>query len=121
MLVAYAAAAETTAVDGHGRNSPYTAALLSHLETPLEILTLFGRLRAQVLASTNGQQRPHEYQSLVNKHYLTRTLTMSTTATVSAAAAVDPASADPLRPDSAEVDLTELHIAALGDGRGGRR
>ena len=26
------------AADGRGRNSPYTAALLSHLETPLEIL-----------------------------------------------------------------------------------
>ena len=32
-LVAYAAAAGTTAADGGGRNSPYTAALLSHLET----------------------------------------------------------------------------------------
>ena len=35
-LVAYAAAAGTTAADGRGRNSPYTSALLSHLETPLE-------------------------------------------------------------------------------------
>ncbi len=69
-LVAYAAAAGTTAADGRGRNSPYTAALLSHLETPVEILTLFRRVRAQVLASTNGQQRPHEYQSLVREHYL---------------------------------------------------
>ena len=40
-LVAYAAAAGTTAADGRGRNSPYTAALLSHLETPLEIGLLF--------------------------------------------------------------------------------
>ena len=31
-LVAYAAAAGTTAADGRGRNSPYTAALLAHLE-----------------------------------------------------------------------------------------
>ena len=31
-LVAYAAAAGTTADDGTGRNSPYTAALLEHLE-----------------------------------------------------------------------------------------
>ena len=69
-LVAYAAAAGTTAADGRGRNSPYTAALLSHLEEPLEILTLFRRVRAQVLASTNGRQRPHEYQSLVGEHFL---------------------------------------------------
>ena len=73
-LVAYAAAAGTTAADGRGRNSPYTAALLSHLQTPLEIGLLFRRVRAQVLAATNGAQRPHEYHSLVGEHYLTRTL-----------------------------------------------
>ena len=72
-LVAYAAAG-TTAADVRGRNSPCTAALLSHLETPLEIGLLFRRVRAQVLAATNGAQRPHEYHSLVGEHYLTRTL-----------------------------------------------
>ena len=40
-LVAYAAAAGTTAADGTGRNSPYTSALLSYLEQPLEIGLLF--------------------------------------------------------------------------------
>ena len=71
-LVAYAAAAGTTAADGTGRNSPYTSALLAHLEEPLELLTLFRRVRARVLASTGGEQRPHEYQSLVGDHYLRR-------------------------------------------------
>ena len=69
-LVAYAAAAGTTAADWRVRNSPFTSALLAHLEQPLEIGLLFRRVRAQVLASTNGQQRPHEYQSLVGEHYL---------------------------------------------------
>ena len=111
-LVAYAAAAGTTAADGRGRNSPYTAALLSHLDTPLEIGLLFRRVRAQVLAATNGAQRPHEYHSLVGEHYLTRTLATGASVTVSAAAAVDPAPADPPRP-TPEVDITELHISAL--------
>ena len=111
-LVAYAAAAGTTAADGRGRNSPYTAALLSHLETPLEILTLFRRVRAQVLASTNGAQRPHEYQSLVREHYLTRTLGTGASVTVSAAAAIDPAP-DPPRADPPETDITELNIVLL--------
>ena len=71
-LVAYAAG--TTAADGRGRNSPYTSALLAQLEQPLETGLLFRRVRAQVLASTNGAQRPHEYHSLVGEHYLTRTL-----------------------------------------------
>ena len=34
VLVAYAAKDGTTAADGSGRNSPFTAALLKHLETP---------------------------------------------------------------------------------------
>ena len=112
-LVAYAAAAGTTAADGRGRNSPYTAALLSHLETPLEIGLLFRRVRAQVLAATNGGQRPHEYHSLVGEHYLTRTLATGASVTVTAAVPADPAPADAPRPDPPETDITELHIAAL--------
>ena len=114
-LVAYAVAAETTAADGRGRNSAYTAALLSHLETPLEIGLLFSRGRAQVLASTNGAQRPHEYHSLVGEHYLTRTLAPGASTTVRAAIPADPAPADPPRSDLPETAITELHIAALGD------
>ena len=69
-LVAYAAAGGTTAADGTGRNSPYTAALLEYLEEPLEISGLFRRVRARVLETTEGRQRPHEYQSLLGDHYL---------------------------------------------------
>ena len=69
-LVAYASAAGTTAADGTGRNSPYTTALLEYLEQPLEIGILFREVRARVLAATEGQQRPHEYASLLEEHYL---------------------------------------------------
>ena len=69
-LVAYAAAAGTTAADGTGRNSPYTAALLAYLEEPLELSALFRRVRGQVLEATAERQRPHEYGSLLAEHYL---------------------------------------------------
>ena len=69
-LVAYAAAAGTTAADGVGRNSPYTTALLEYLEEPLEIGILFREVRARVLEETGGEQRPHEYASLLGEHYL---------------------------------------------------
>ena len=69
-LVAYAAAAGTTAADGRGRTSPYTTALLTHMEQPLELSAVFRRVRAQVLESTDGEQRPHEYASLLGEHYL---------------------------------------------------
>ena len=69
-LVAYSAAAGTTAADGEGRNSPYTAALLAHLEQPVELGLVFRRVREGVLMATSGRQRPHEYQSLLREHYL---------------------------------------------------
>ena len=91
-LVAYAAAAGTTAADGRGRNSPYTAALLTHLEKPLELSALFRRVRAQVLEATDGEQRPHEYASLVREHYLSGAPGAAVTLAVSGAA-VDGATA----------------------------
>lgn len=70
-LVAYAAAAGTTASDGTGdRNSPYTAALLEYLEQPLELSAMFRRVRTRVLETTHRTQRPHEYGSLLRDHYL---------------------------------------------------
>ena len=69
-LVAYSAAAGTTAADGEGRNSPYTSALLAYLEQPLEIGMLFRAVRARVLEETDREQRPHEYASLLGDHYL---------------------------------------------------
>ena len=59
-----------TAADGTGRNSPYTSALLSYLEQPLELSALFRRVRGRVLDATAGAQRPHEYGSLLGEHYL---------------------------------------------------
>ncbi len=84
-LVAYAAAAGTTAADGTGnRNSPYTAALLEYLEQPLEIGVLFRAVRARVLETTRGTQRPHEYASLLSQHYL-RAASEPSTATLAGA------------------------------------
>ena len=70
-LVAYSAAAGTMALDGEGRNSPYAAALLAHLERRgLELGMMFRQVRSRVLASTDRTQRPHEYASLLGEHYL---------------------------------------------------
>ena len=64
-LVAYAAKEGTVASDGEGRNSPYTTALLKHLEEPgLEVGLMFRKVRDVVLASTGGRQEPFVYGSL---------------------------------------------------------
>jgi uncharacterized caspase-like protein len=65
VLVAYAAKGGTLAADGDGRNSPYTSALLRHIETPwLEINFLFRNVRDEVIKTTNGEQQPFVYGSL---------------------------------------------------------
>lgn len=68
VLVSYAAKGGTVAYDGKGRNSPYAAALLKHLEEPgLEIGKLFRRVRDSVYNSTEGLQEPFTYGSLPAK------------------------------------------------------
>jgi hypothetical protein len=65
VLVAFAAKEGTTADDGTGRNSPFTAALLSNVERPgLEVNYLFRTIREAVLQSTDHQQEPVVYGSL---------------------------------------------------------
>lgn len=65
VLVAYSARDGTVAHDGAGRNSPYTAALLRHIETPgLEVDFLFRNIRDDVMAATNNEQQPFVYGSL---------------------------------------------------------
>ena len=64
-LVAYAAKEGTVAADGEGRNSPYTTALLAHLEERgLEVGLMFRKVRDAVLATTGGRQEPFVYGSL---------------------------------------------------------
>ena len=64
-LVAYAAKEGTVASDGAGRNSPYSAALLAHLEEPgLEVGLLFRKVRDAVVRATGGRQEPFVYGSL---------------------------------------------------------
>jgi Caspase domain len=65
VLVAYAARDGTTANDGTGRNSPFTAALLKNLETPgLEINYLFRSVREEVFSTTSPHQEPVVYGAL---------------------------------------------------------
>ena len=65
VLVAFAARDGTIASDGAGRNSPFTTALLHHIETPgLEINFLFRNVRDDVIEATSGQQEPFVYGSL---------------------------------------------------------
>ena len=64
VLVAYAARDGTTALDGDGRNSPFTAALLHNIETPgVEVTFMFRNVRDDVMEVTRNEQQPFVYGS----------------------------------------------------------
>jgi hypothetical protein len=64
-LIAFAAKAGSTASDGDGKNSPFTAALIKYLPRPgLDLRRAFGYARDDVLKVTNNKQEPFIYGSL---------------------------------------------------------
>ncbi len=72
-MIAYATQPDNVALDGDGRNSPFTAALLKHIATPaLEISALMKRVRADVIAATRERQVPWDHSSLVGDVILAR-------------------------------------------------
>jgi uncharacterized caspase-like protein len=96
VLVAYAARDGSVAADGAGRNSPYTAALLKHIETAgLEVDFLFRNVLDDVMAATNNEQQPFVYGSLSSDEIYFKP------------PSTDVAAADP-RPDAAEITWSFL-------------
>jgi uncharacterized caspase-like protein len=72
-LIAYATQPDNVALDGEGRNSPFTAALLKHVATQgLEIGSVMRRVRADVIQATRSKQVPWDHSSLVGDVVLAR-------------------------------------------------
>ena len=64
-LVSFATQPGNVALDGQGRNSPFTAGLLKHIGTPdLDIAILMRRVRREVIRETKGQQVPWTNSSM---------------------------------------------------------
>ncbi|MGY4431992.1 putative caspase-like protein [Bradyrhizobium sp. F1.13.1] len=102
VLIAYAARDGTTASDGDGRNSPFTASLLRHIETPgLEISFLFRRVRDDVMAATRREQQPFVYGSLSKDEIYLR---------APVASAQTPVASAPVPADAAEDEKFWLSI-----------
>jgi uncharacterized protein YraI len=70
ILIGYATAPGDVALDGEGDNSPFTTALLKHMETPgLEIEIMMKRVKADVYAATRGSQSPWHNSALRKEFY----------------------------------------------------
>ncbi len=69
-LIWYAAKDGSVAEDGDGRNSPFTTALLTHIDRPgVEIDYLFRVVRDSVLRDTKNKQEPFQYGSRGLKNF----------------------------------------------------
>jgi len=65
-LIAFSTSPGSVAQDGTGRNSPFTTALLAHIETPdLDIRQMFGQVREDVDLSTQGAQTPWVNEAII--------------------------------------------------------
>ncbi len=69
-LIAYSTGPGNVAMDGEGRNSPYTKYLLKYMtQTGLSIEQVFKRVRVGVEKDSNGKQTPWETSSLRGDFY----------------------------------------------------
>ncbi|WP_052378751.1 caspase family protein [Polycyclovorans algicola] len=92
-LIAFATRPGAIAADGAGRNSPFTSALLQHLETPgIELRILLTRVRNRVLELTRNAQEPWTEESLRSEIYLLPG--SGSTATAQSVPAFDPRSVE---------------------------
>jgi hypothetical protein len=65
--IAYSTQPGNVALDGTGRNSPFTSALLAHIgQTGADVHAVMRRVRAQVQSVTGSQQIPWENSSLID-------------------------------------------------------
>lgn len=70
-LIVYSTQPNNVALDGAGRNSPFTSALLKHIATPgLEVRQMISKVRGDVLQATEKRQTPWDSSSLVGDVYL---------------------------------------------------
>lgn len=70
-LIAFATAPGNVAADGQGEHSPFTQALLTHLETPnLDIDLMMKRVRGDVSKSTGEHQQPWTNSSLTSEFFM---------------------------------------------------
>ncbi len=70
-LIAFATDPGDVALDGDGKHSPFTTALLRHIETPgIEVGLMMRRVTKDVFEATKERQRPWTNASLTGEFYM---------------------------------------------------
>ena len=123
ILIAFATDPRATALDGErDGNSPFTAALLKHIETPeVSITTVMDRVRADVWETTGKKQKPWTNSSIIGEFKLNPTLKLaSVDPGVAATKAIDAAVPMPVMPAApslgrAQLDVKTWEVAERGN------
>jgi hypothetical protein len=116
-LISYATQPGNVALDGEGRNSPFTTALLTHLGKPGAGITgTMTAVRRDVLASTKGKQVPWEHSSLTGIVVLKPAAIQPEPPAPGAGTAKDDPGGDPRpRPGSTDIELTLWRAVETSD------
>ncbi len=115
-LIVYSTQPNNVALDGAGRNSPFTAALLKHVGTPgLEVRQMISRVRGDVLAATDRRQTPWDSSSLVGDVYLAGPPAANNTATSQPNPA--PVSKEPA-PAAVNKEVAAMPVPAISEATG---
>jgi len=97
-VIAFATSPGDVALDGEGDNSPFTSALIRHIDTPnVSIQTVMTRVTGDVYETTERRQRPWVNASLIGEVFLNRQAEPSQ-ATTTVAALGDTAVTAPAAP-----------------------
>lgn len=134
ILIAFATDPRSVALDGdRDGNSPFTTALLRHIETPdVSITTVMDRVRADVWEATNKKQKPWTNSSIIGEFKMNPTLKLAAadpsvqvptvagagaaTAAIAAAGAAAVASVPPVQGlDRSQVDVKMWEAAERGN------
>ena len=111
-IVAFSTQAGQQAEDGSGRNSPYTAAFLKHIDEPNEIGEIFRDISADVYRATGSRQLPELSLSIIGKFYLQGTVQVTVP---QGAAPPDPAAqAWAVTKDTTSIAIVEDFIRQFG-------
>ena len=116
-IIAFATAPGSVALDGIGSHSPFTAALLEHMETPgLDVDLMMKRVRGSVVATTGERQQPWTNSSLNGDFSLAPAGAQKTTQPPASQAAV-PAEQVPSQTGTSVKAELELWNAAEASGK----
>jgi hypothetical protein len=92
-IISFSTQAGQTAEDGKGRNSPYTAAFLKHIEEPHEIGDVFREISSDVYEVSGKAQLPELSLSIVGKFYLNGPVSVTVATPPASSAPADPCAA----------------------------